>query len=126
MDTNENNLWTKDVMDEKLGKMTQEKQCYGCLTRSDTNRAVKHGHQSSSFIAKCNDNKFICGTSHYAAAEFETCKRLRVLYFYYQFLLFKDICQKSENDMMRVIYLAFFTYSRSAENIARGLESLLK
>ena len=33
-----------------------------------------HGHQSSSFIAKCNDNKFICGTSHYAAAGFETCR----------------------------------------------------
>ena len=27
-----------------------------------------------SFIAKCNNNKFICGTSHYAAAGFETCK----------------------------------------------------
>ena len=39
---------------------------------------IAHGHQSSSFIAKCNDNKFICGTSHYAAVEFETCKRLRV------------------------------------------------
>ena len=48
-----------------------------------------HGHQSSSFIAKCNDNKFICGTSHYAAAEFETCKRVRVLLFYCQLLLFK-------------------------------------
>ena len=46
-----------------------------------------HGHQSSSFIAKCNNNKFICGTSHFAAAEFETCKRLRVLLFYYQLLL---------------------------------------
>ena len=34
--------------------------------------------------------------------------------------------QKSENDMTWVIYLAFFTSSRYAENVARGLESLLK
>ena len=47
-----------------------------------------HGHQSSSFIAICKDNKIICGTSAYAAAGFETCKGLRVLLFYYQAFLF--------------------------------------
>ena len=46
---------------------------------SDCALYLDHGHQSSSFKAKCNDNKFICVTSHYAAAEFETRKRLRVL-----------------------------------------------
>ena len=47
-----------------------------------------HGPQSSSVIAKYNDNKFICGTSHYAPAEFKTCKRLHVLLFYYQLTVF--------------------------------------
>ena len=34
---------------------------------------IIHGHQSSSFIAKCNDNKFIYSTSHYAAVEATSC-----------------------------------------------------
>ena len=63
---------------EEYGQYTQDFEIVNSL----------QGHQSSSFIEKCNDNKIICGTTHYAAAEFETCKRLRVLLFYYQLLLF--------------------------------------
>ena len=40
----------------------------GTIDTIFTTRQLQHGHQFISFIAKCNDNKFICGTSHYAAA----------------------------------------------------------
>ena len=39
-----------------------------------------HGHQSSSFIAKYNDNKIIGGTSYYALGEFDSCKLRSVLF----------------------------------------------
>ena len=57
--------------------------CNFQIKHSDQLSSNTHGHQSSSFKAKCNDNKFICGTSHYAAARFKTCKL-----FYYQSVLF--------------------------------------
>ena len=38
-----------------------------------------HGERSSPFIAKYNDNKFICGTSYNEDEGFETCNYLRAV-----------------------------------------------
>ena len=66
------------ILNSKVGK-TFSMDHYNYLYKKPLPMSVRHGHQSSSFIAKCNDNKFICGTSHYAAAELETCKGLHVI-----------------------------------------------
>ena len=39
-----------------------------------SNNVPHHGHLSSSFIVKYNDNKFMRGTSYSAEAELDSCK----------------------------------------------------
>ena len=58
---------------------------------------LTHGHQSSSFIEKCNDNKFMSGTSYNAEAGLYLCKKQCVLLFCYQLLAFFEMFQKAEN-----------------------------
>ena len=47
-----------------------------------------HGHQSSSVIAKYNDNKFIGGTSYYELGGFDLCKKCSLVLSFF-FLHFK-------------------------------------
>ena len=68
-------LYTSQITFKKIAVPTANIIAVAVAAASSTAVAVTaHGHQSSSFIVKCNGYKFMRGTSYNAEAGLDSCK----------------------------------------------------